>query len=125
MAADSAATPRPVIVMTSQASWGCTAHEQPDPGTTAAHPSTTSGSRSRRAAETAGKLTNSSEFKKSYNVTVKGRSGRPNLNMKSQKIIWQICVICLNRSNNKKVMTVLILSSTLGAGGDPVTISLL
>ena len=28
------------------------------------------------------KLTNSSEFKKSYNVTVKGRSGRPNLNMK-------------------------------------------
>ena len=32
------------------------------------------------------KLTNSSEFKKSYNVTVKGRSGRPNLNMKS--IIW-------------------------------------
>ena len=28
----------------------------------------------------------------------------------SQKIIWQICVICQNRSNNKKVMTVLILS---------------
>ena len=61
VAADSAATPRPV--MTSQALWGCAAHEQPDPGTTAAHPSTTSGSRSRRAAETAGKLTNSSECK--------------------------------------------------------------
>ena len=28
----------------------------------------------------------------------------------SQKVIWQICVICQNRSNNKKVMTVLILS---------------
>ena len=28
----------------------------------------------------------------------------------SQKIIWQICVICQNRSNNKKVKTVLILS---------------
>ena len=28
----------------------------------------------------------------------------------SQKNIWQICVICQNRSNNKKVMTVLILS---------------
>ena len=28
----------------------------------------------------------------------------------SQQIIWQICVICQNRSNNKKVMTVLILS---------------
>ena len=49
--------------MTSQALWGCAAHEQPDPGTMAAHPSTTSGSRSRRAAETAGKLTNSCESK--------------------------------------------------------------